>query len=180
LVGRAVAPRLLPDLLRLVDEREQLLNQLDGLPQVFSHLDAHRGNLFVTATPMGEQRLIAVDWSFAGVAAVGQELAPLLFTNRRVPAIYELATQSYVAGLRAVGWQGDEATVLWSSAVTTTLTYGVAMVGLFIGNLLDERQHADLAGGFGVAVEELPPRATAWVEYGLHYRDLARQLRSTN
>jgi hypothetical protein len=174
LVGRAVQPHLLPHVLRLVDEREWLLQLLDGLPQVFCHFDAWRGNLFVVPIPNNDTRLVAVDWAFAGIGAVGQELAPILFTQRRVPTVAELAIQHYVAGLRAVGWQGDERIIQLSSAVAAALVYGVAMVGMFIGNLLDERAHADLAAGFGVAVEQLPPRATAWVEFGLHYADLAR------
>jgi hypothetical protein len=176
LAGKAVDPQLLPDLLRLADERERFLNQLDRLPQVFCHQDAHRGNLFITLTVTGEKQLVAVDWSFAGIAAIGQELAPLLFTNRRMPNIYELATQQYLAGLRAVGWPGSEATIRWSSAISAALVYGVAMVGLFIGKLLDEQAHAELVEGFGTPIEQLPPRATAWVEFGLRYADLARDL----
>ena len=174
LVGRAVAPHLLPQLLRLADERERLLQLLDGLPQVFCHLDAWRGNLFIRPTPHNDARLVAVDWAFAGIGAIGQELAPILFTQRRMPTIAERAVHQYVAGLRAVGWQGDEQIIQLSSAIAAALVYGVAMVGMFIGNLLDEHAHADLAAGFGVAVEQLPPRGTAWVEFGLHYAELAR------
>jgi hypothetical protein len=175
LAGRAVAPHLLSDLLGLVNEREHWLALLDGLPQVFCHQDAHRGNLFITGTRTNDARLVAVDWSFAGIAALGQELAPLLFTNRRVPNIYELATRQYVAGLRDAGWRGDEAMIGWSSAIAAALIYGVAMVGMFLDNLLDEREHPALEEGFGVTIEELPPRATAWVEFGLHAADVARR-----
>ena len=179
LVGQSVSPQLLPDLLRLVAEREQWLSLLDSLPQVFCHQDIHRGNLFLTRPSPDATQLVAIDWSFAGVAAVGQELAAIFFTNRRLPNIYELATQNYIAGLRAVGWQGDETTILWSSAITAALNYGVAMVGLFIGNLLDEEKHAELVAGFDITIEQLPPRVNRWVEFGLHYANLARKIVQT-
>lgn len=176
LVGQSVSPQLLSDLLRLVAEREQWLGLLDNLPQVFCHQDIHRGNLFLTRPSPDATQLVAIDWSFAGVAALGQELAAIFFTNRRLPNIYELATQNYIAGLRAVGWQGDETIILWSSAISAALNYGVAMVGLFIGNLLDEDKHAELIDGYGITIDQVPPRVNRWVEFGLDYANLARKI----
>jgi hypothetical protein len=75
------------------------------------------------------------------------------------------------------GWQGDETAILASGAASVALTYGIAMVGLFISNLLDERQHAELTAGFGDSIEKLPPRANTWIEFGLHYAALAKQYR---
>ena len=174
LVGRAVDSQLLPELLRFVEEREHWLSQLESLPQVFCHQDIHRGNLFLSSALASQLQMVAIDWSFAGIAALGQELASILFTNRHVPNIFALATQQYTAGLRAVGWQGDEATVWWSSASTTALNYGVAMVGLFIEQLLDEQKHAQLVDGFGSTIEHLPPRVNRWIEFGLNYANVAR------
>jgi hypothetical protein len=66
--------------------------------------------------------------------------------------------------------------LLWSSAVTAALNYGVAMVGLFIEQLLDEQKHAQLVDGFDITIEQLPPRVNRWVEFGLHYANVARRI----
>jgi hypothetical protein len=176
LVGGSVTPQLLPELLRLVEEREAWLRLLESLPQVFCHQDIHRGNLFQTRSLAGERHLVAIDWSFTGCAALGQELASILFTNRRLPGIFNLATHRYLAGLRSMGWQGDETIVLWSSAITVALNYGVAMVGFFIDQLLDAQKQAALVDGFGQPIEQLPRRINPWVEFGLHYANVARSL----
>ena len=173
LIGQAVSPALLPNLLKLTAQRKQWLDWLDPLPRVFCHLDAWRNNMFLTSNSPHGKPLVIIDWAFAGVGALGQELAPLIFTNRRVPDIHKLTCQGYAAGLRDVGWQGDDALIVQSSAITAALVYGVAQVGFFISNLLDAREHAALEAGFGRPIDQIPPRATAWVEFGLHYADTA-------
>ncbi len=47
------------------------------------------------------------------------------------------------------------------------------------GNLLDEEKHAELVDGFGITIEQLPPRVNRWVEVGLDYADLARKIVQT-
>lgn len=180
LVGHSVASHLLSDLLHFVEEREDWLRQLESLPQVFCHQDIHRGNLFFTNTLTSRLQLVAIDWSFTGIAALGQELASILFTNRRLPTnVFALATEQYINGLRSVGWQGDERLVLWSSASATALNYGMAMVGQFIEQLLDPQKHAQLVDGFNSSIEDLPPRINRWVEFGLNYANLARHVMDT-
>jgi len=44
---------------------------------------------------------------------------------------------------------------------------------------LDEEKHAELVDGFGITIEQLPPRANRWVEVGLDYADLARKIVQT-
>ena len=124
-------------------------------------------------TTDGLRSWVAIDWSFSGIGGIGQDLGPLLYMNRRVPNIFDRSISQYGLGLGAAGWQGNTADVSWSAAISAALTYGVAMVGLFINNLLDEREHQPLVDGFGDAIEQLPQRARAWIQTGLHFHALA-------
>jgi hypothetical protein len=60
------------------EEREIYLDALDRLPQAFCHMDAFRRNLFARRTPEGEDQTVAIDWSYVGCGAVGEELVPLV------------------------------------------------------------------------------------------------------
>lgn len=105
--------------LRVWDERATFWTALDRLPQTFCHLDSFPRNLFVRPAGNGVVQLIAIDWEFAGVSALGAEVAPLvggslLFDEVDVASADVLETAvvaSYLAGLRAAGWQGDPALV---------------------------------------------------------------------
>jgi len=70
LVQRVYPREVLDRLLLLWAHRQELLDALDRLPQVLSHNDAFRRNLFLKS-----ERLLAVDWAFLGPGPVGAELA---------------------------------------------------------------------------------------------------------
>src|SRR6266550_7838098 len=55
-----------------------LCDRLEALPQTLSHLDAWRANLIATRSSSGDERTVAVDWSFVGTAPAGQEVAILV------------------------------------------------------------------------------------------------------
>ena len=117
--------------LRVWEERAAFFAALDRLPQTFCHLDAFPRNLFVRPHGRGAVQLIAIDWEFAGVSALGAEVAPLvggslLFDELDVAIADEIETAivaSYLAGLRAAGWQGDEALVRLGYAAALVLHY---------------------------------------------------------
>jgi hypothetical protein len=81
--GQGGFGHLLPDevvagVLQLWDQREKLLTAVEQLPRTFSHLDAFHQNLFLRRLETGQQQTTAVDWTYAGIAALGEELAPLV------------------------------------------------------------------------------------------------------
>jgi hypothetical protein len=92
----------------LWDRRGVLLDALERLPQTFCHLDAFSRNLFVDDST---GQVAAVDWSYAGIAPVGAELAPLVvatvcFGDAEPDALDTLeaaALDGYTAGLKAAG-----------------------------------------------------------------------------
>jgi hypothetical protein len=113
-------------------ERESLLAALERLPQTFCHLDAFRRDLFLRRRSTGGWQTVAVDWAFAGRAAVGQELAALvaaspLFAEFAASGIGELdgvCFEGYLAGLRDAGWHGDARLVRAGCRIGAAVRYG--------------------------------------------------------
>ncbi|MBC7316833.1 MAG: phosphotransferase, partial [Chloroflexi bacterium] len=102
LIVRMCPPDVAIDLKHLWHRRKDLLNTLDGLPQIFCHNDAGARNLF-----LGQGGLVAVDWDFAGRGVPGQEIVPLCaeltnpgqFSTEQAPALREAIYAAYVEGL---------------------------------------------------------------------------------
>ncbi|WP_328493215.1 aminoglycoside phosphotransferase [Streptomyces sp. NBC_00414] len=128
-------------MVRLRHEREWFLRTVESLPRVFSHLDQWPANL---VSYRGESVLL--DWAFAGDGAVGEDIGnyiPDTFFDLFLPAalLPELASavyESYVRGLRASGWRGDERLVrlgVCASAVKYDW-----LTALMLSRAADERQ----------------------------------------
>ena len=92
---------------RLWAVREALLKQVEALPRTFCHLDAIRRNLH-RPEGTGGTRTVAFDWEWAGIGALGEDLAPLVAgslcmgdaaaaSGRRLDAA---AFTGYIDGLR--------------------------------------------------------------------------------
>jgi hypothetical protein len=103
-------PSVVLEINRLWTERERFLTALDRLPQTFCHLDAFRRNLLHRAGPEGEE-VVAIDWSYAGHGAVGQDLGQLVVASLQFFETVGIAPRDldaacfagYVAGLREAG-----------------------------------------------------------------------------
>lgn len=101
-------------LFRFWEEREALCDAIGTLPQTFCHLDINYRNLLVRRDRESEGPCVAVDWEYAGINAIGAELAtiigtPLLFRKIDVPAatvMESAALAAYQEGLRDAGWHG--------------------------------------------------------------------------
>ena len=107
---------------------DPLLDRLDALPRTVAHHDTQWNNLFVEAGPEG-RRTVAIDWSFFGTAPIGEDLGHLIAVDvfhrcvqpRDAEAHAQTATEAYLEGLRAYGWQGDDEDVLFAADVTGAL-----------------------------------------------------------
>ena len=148
---------------RVGGRRRQLLDQLDALPQTFCHMDAFRSNLF-DRTRDGIHETVAIDWSYAGNAAIGVEVGQLVlasvlpFANPTKDA-RELAAAcvpAYLAGLREAGWGGDEADVQTGFALSAIRH--VFMLG-FLNGVLDLQRQEQYARWTGTPYQELVARA---------------------
>jgi hypothetical protein len=106
-----------------------LFDRLEGLPQTFCHLDAWRTNLIDAPTASGEERTVAIDWSFVGTAPAGQEVAILVGGSHiwldadptELGSLSRRAFAAYVDGLREAGWRGDERVVRFAYAASSAL-----------------------------------------------------------
>jgi Phosphotransferase enzyme family len=104
--------------------RERLYQISESLPRTLCHLDFWPKNLF--RRPGGE--VVAIDWSFAGDGAVGEDAGNLVpdsvldhfVAADQMPRLEQAVYEGYLRGLRAAGWDDDPRLVqlgMWSSAV---------------------------------------------------------------
>jgi hypothetical protein len=106
-----------------------IFDRLERLPQTFAHLDAWRTNLIDARSESGEERTVAIDWSFVGTAPAGQEAAILVGGSHiwldadpdELAVLSKRAFAAYVDGLREAGWRGDERVVRFAYAASSAL-----------------------------------------------------------
>ena len=132
---------------RLWDERERLLAALEREPRTLGHLDVNPGNLFsVGPATSAADETVAIDWSFVGDCAAGEEIGQLLQrTLSRTPSWFPRAVEirdslfrSYVDGLRDVGWRGsdaDEAAVRFAYLAHAALRWGLFVPAVSIAKM---------------------------------------------
>jgi hypothetical protein len=181
--------RLLPGdnaakLLALWEERGVYLRALDRLPQTFCHMDAFRRNLFARRTPEGDDQTVAIDWSYAGQGAIGEELVPLVEASlifaevdlTQAQALSEIALAGYLEGLRDAGWCGDPRLVHLGYKAASNLRYALAAFAEFLIQVLDESQHWRAEQVFGVSMDQLVDRAVEMVAQLAPLREGAREL----
>lgn len=148
-VRRVFPPPAADALLDTWKTRENYFSILETLPHTICHLDAFRRNLLLRSRTDGTRETVAIDWSYMGHAALGEELVPLivgsvLFMELGVQAALDLEEQvlaQYLAGLQAGGWQGEPRHVRLGYAAAGALRYGVGTLRLVLPGLLDETLH---------------------------------------
>ena len=162
---------------RIWNERLEILDILEHLPQTFCHQDAFRRNLFFRHTPDKWPEVVAVDWSYSGVAAVGEEIAPLVHASLEFGAVpkedafrlEQIVLEGYMDGLREVGWQGNPDTIRFSYAATVYWRYVLgAFAGEMVSWMLDEQYHAAIEQAMGMSMEQLADdtaKSIGWVQY---------------
>jgi hypothetical protein len=100
---------------RMVGEYASILDALTRLPQTFQHGDAHKGNLLARRRADGADETVAIDWAYAGIRAVGEEVESLISASSLffgvdhddVDQLSDECFAGYVDGLRTAGWLGD-------------------------------------------------------------------------
>jgi hypothetical protein len=122
-------PELRDGLRRLWRRRDELLARAEALPRTTCHLDVWPMNL-IARSGAGDE-IVLLDWSCAGVGAVGEDIGNLipdsvsdgLIDPGLLPEIDHAVTAAYLAGLRAGGWRGLDAQVRQAIAVTGAAKY---------------------------------------------------------
>jgi hypothetical protein len=164
---------------RLWREREAFYTALARLPRTLCHMDLFRLNLFAVRSPHGDDETVGVDWAFLGLAAVGEELAPLVYASPLLAGedadqareLGETCFEGYLAGLRDAGWSGD-ARLARLGYTAGVIRYGGAITPLAIDNPAVIPQVEIAWGPFG----EILDRWVAVRPYMLDLADEAREL----
>lgn len=175
---RRCLPGFTPDFIRHIwDERLEVLELLEQLPQTFCHQDAFRRNLFFRRTPAEQPEVVAVDWSYSGIAAVGSEIAPLVHASLSFGAVplgeafqlEQIVLDGYMDGLREVGWQSDPDSIRFSFTASAYWRYALgAFAGEMLIWMLEEPYHAAIEQAFGKTMEQLADDTAAivgWAQY---------------
>jgi hypothetical protein len=145
------------------EERYNVLEMVEHLPQTLCHLDAFRRNLFSRRTADGGDQVVAVDWSYLGIAAVGEEIAPLVNGSVAFGAVSpaeeleleRIVLEGYLEGLHDAGWRGNPDLVRFGYAATLYWRYAIGgFIGEAIPWMLDEGQHAAIEEAMGHSMEE--------------------------
>ena len=144
IVAAAIPAPPIERLERLHSMVAPLFDRLEALPQTFSHLDAWRANLIAARSPNGDDRTVAIDWSFVGMAPAGQEVAILVGGSHlwldaepdELAGMSARAYAGYVEGLREAGWRGDETDVRFAFAASAAL-YMAPPLPFWFGRIAD-------------------------------------------
>lgn len=140
-------------ILQAWERRGEFIKALESLPQTFCHQDAFDGNLLWRRNEAGQDQLVGLDWAFSGIAALGIELAPLVFMyfGSNKMQHYEHCLRGYLAGLADAGCMADARQVRFASlaAFFYRYFYGATLGELWNG-LRDEANHSFIASLFGV------------------------------
>lgn len=170
------APHL--DLIRRAwEERAGVLSALERLPQVFCHQDAFYRNLF--AEKRGEEvGLVAVDWSYAGRAPLGAELAALVCGGLALGSIglddagrlEQTCLEGYLAGLADQGWRGDPERVRLGFCATSFWRY---VIGAAIGETLplfaDPQYYPLVEAQAGLSMQVIAGAVAAQMDWMAHF-----------
>lgn len=160
--------RLLPGdaadgLLACWESRERYLSALERLPRTFCHLDAFRRNLFARQGPDGREETVAVDWSYTGIASIGEELVPLVGATLsffevgpdRAQELDQIVFDGYVQGLRDAGWEGDPRLARLGYLAGLQIRYTLGGMGEFLVVVFDEKRQAGVERALERPIEEI-------------------------
>jgi hypothetical protein len=193
LIRRAVPGLTAGFIQRIWGERQAILEAIERLPQTFCHLDAFRRNLFLRREPSphrtaaGGYQVVAVDWSYAGIAAVGEEIAPLVNASVALGAVHpadqleleQIVLHGYLEGLGEAGWRGNPDLVRFGYAAASYWRYVVgALIGEMIPWMLDERHHAAVEQAMGHSMQQGTDRTAAQLAFAEHVYEQAQRLKA--
>lgn len=173
LVQRSYPPRAINAYSRLWDERESHFAILDALPQTFAHLDVFPRNMFFHPGPDGAEDIVLIDWSFAGIAAIGEELAPLVPASAvlmQIPIsearhLLGRVLEHYIDGLRETGWDGDAELVRAGYERAVVLRYGLGGVRTVLSVLTGDTPPEIVEQSFGRSFDDVIENGAAFGEW---------------
>lgn len=152
------------------------------LPTFTNQTIAFPGNLFVRPTAIGGEKFVAIDWAYAGIDAIGAELAALTFAKVTLFKRIDLATvrsnaaaawDGYLLGLATAGWRGAPRAPRVGYLATALLRFGVGMVPVSINVVTDSRIHEWAEPVYGHPIAEM---IDYWIEVARWRLELMTEL----
>jgi hypothetical protein len=165
----------------LWEQRELYFDALNRLPQTLLHRDAFRRNLFVRHDVEGSEQIVAVDWTYVGIGAVGEDLGALIHASlsfsevsmAEARALETICFEGYLKGLRDAGWHGDPRLVRLGYAAGAAMCFGIGYVGL---ELPPEDAYPWIEQAFGLPIDEFRILVAELRRFELDLADEARTL----
>jgi hypothetical protein len=164
-------------------ERALFYDVLETLPQVFSHYDSQRRNLFVRKGDDDHTELVLIDWACCGVGPLGAELYALVAMSAvllewppsTLAQLDAAVFGRYLQGLAQAGWSGDADTVRLGYVAWVAVWLGVVFPYIEAVWCTPEIQPYAMQV-FGLAEEELYLQLLPVLSYSLDCADEARLL----
>jgi hypothetical protein len=183
ILRRAWPDGLLEEYHYIWQERARFFQALEGLPKTLKHDDFGNRNLFLR-TRNGRHETVAIDWSCAGVGAVGEDLVPLVLSSvlwfgvspSQYAELEQLAFEGYLQGLRDAGWHGDPQVVRLGYLALATLRFGTILMVPSELAALNEVEKAKAENLYGHPVEEIAENRAAMRRIVVACADEARTL----
>ena len=166
------------------DEHEHFLQVLEALPKTVQHGDAGRKNTFARKQKNQQWETVLIDWGWAGVGAIGEDLAPVV-TNpvlwfkgvlpEQLYQLDEIAFDGYLQGLRDVGWNQDPTLARLGYTIAVALRFGPRLL-VPEADALDEARRTWLEAIIGQPIERLISVMGGFRDYVIACADEARDL----
>lgn len=151
-------------------ELAQLYNAIQRVgqrsPHCLSYGDSHSRNMF----PL-DKSTVGIDWGFIGIEPIGADVGVLigsaltytLAEAHMIAANERRIFDSYIAGLRASGWAGDESPIrIGFFCQFGGYLSGVSTIPVVLRDYLHRRDFIE--GRFGVPFEDVPAHVAPVIE----------------
>jgi hypothetical protein len=157
-------------------DQPRFLAALDGLPRTLCHLDLHPANLFAVG---GET--VAIDWSFVGVGALGEDAGNLVADAvldfhvgpEHLDELLDTVCTGYAEGLADGGWRGSPDLVRLGMSATMAAKY--AWIGPAVLRAAAEEKEMLNRRPFDDAVQWWAPTVEFLLRQTSRARDLLRR-----
>jgi hypothetical protein len=171
-------------ILNIWHDREAFFNVFDHLPQVLSHNDFHRRNLMLQRDATGQDELIAVDWSFTGLGAVGSDMGELIASSmyfneidpEQAEFLESTVMEAYIAGLNDSDWRGDSRIPRLGYLLSASFWMGATLPGW---TEFMQREQINEEAMYGYPADQLVLKWVILCEFLMARADEARQLIET-
>jgi len=182
---RWLSQQTLERMQRLFPKVPSLIAFLDRLPICLCHHDAFQRNLLAHDLPDEDPKTFAVDWSMFGYGRVGQEtgittavsLVWMEFDGSQAKELDQLIFESYINGLRDVGWHGDIRLARFGYTTTAALSIGLSWLTFMGANgISSEEGERGIESDFGYPIDDILAQWASVLPFLLDFGDEALQL----